>query len=117
MDAWFNPDSWMDSFVILAGLTITAGLPTWLASRNHKTLKEVKEQVTNGHANPLRMDMDMILTHINEISKDIDALAAMLVVEEADRRTADRDLRHDWHEQIREIEKRLVEIERFIDRQ
>lgn len=129
MNGWFNPDDWMDvidHLLLVLGVIGAAAVPSWFAARNHRELKDVKNQVVNGHKSPLRMDLDRVLerleevsSFVNEIFRGVSGLRSELVDEEARRRESVRELRTDMERnrsQIRDgidqIEQRLLELER-----
>lgn len=71
---WTDAETWLDiidhmwiGFVLIA----VAGVPSWFAARNHKSIKKVQDQVVNGHKTPMREDLDKLGENIISISKDI----------------------------------------------
>lgn len=69
---WENVEDLLDLVSnIWIGLVViaAAAVPSWLAARNHKTIKGIKEQVVNGHQTPMRADMDDMRT-ILDLIKD-----------------------------------------------
>lgn len=71
---FYNPDSWMDIVDHLwIGLVfiLVAGVPSWLAARNHTTIKAIKNQVVNGHEQPLRADLDRAIEAIESLARDV----------------------------------------------
>lgn len=96
MNAFPNPDNWMDVFTILLVSAMVA-LPSWLAARNHKTIQAVKDQVVNGHATPMRADLDMMREEIagirDELRGGFASIRADLTDEREARRAGDRSLR------------------------
>jgi hypothetical protein len=89
----FNPDNWMDVFTILA-VALIAAVPSWLAHRNHKVVKEIKGQVVNGHADTnLRNDVDRAIAAITDLAQDVRNLRKSLMDEESHRRLQISDLR------------------------
>lgn len=125
MNGWFNPDSWMDvidHFLLVVGVLITTMVPAWFAARNHKVIKDVKDQVVNGHKSPLRSDLDRVLARLDElsqfvvdISKGLAGLRSELGDEESRRRESVRELRGDADRNFAEIERKLSELENKID--
>jgi hypothetical protein len=91
-----NPDNWMDVFTILA-VALIAAVPSWLAHKNHKVVKEIKGQVVNGHKNspPLRDDLDRILSLMDALGDDVRLLRKDLMDEEKHRRLQISDLREE----------------------
>ena len=65
-----NPDGWLDAFVILAATAMVA-IPSWFAARNHKSIKKVTDQVVNGHATPMRADLDSMKNTLDDIHTDM----------------------------------------------
>lgn len=91
----FNPDGWLDVFTILA-VALVAAVPSWLAARNHSTLKDVKQQVVNGHtATNLRDDIDRAIHAVEALTHDVRSLRHDLMAEEDHRRLQINDLREE----------------------
>ena len=92
---WANPDDWLD-LVAYAwyGLVLIAiaGVPSWFAARNHRGISDIKNQVVNGHTEPLRADLDRAITAIGDLSGDVRGLRQDLAMEEDRRRAAVADL-------------------------
>ena len=65
-----NPDNWLDVFTILAATAMVA-IPSWFAARNHQSINKVTDQVVNGHATPMRADLDGMKSTLDEIHTDI----------------------------------------------
>lgn len=84
----FNPDSWMDVFVLLT-LAAIAAVPSWAALRNHKSIKEVADSVNN-RPTALRDDLDKAISAIEALAHDVRGIKADLMAEE-DRRRRDVD--------------------------
>lgn len=84
----FNPDSWMDVFVLLT-LAVIAAVPSWAALRNHKSIKEVADSVNN-RPTALRDDLDKAISAIEALAHDVRGIKADLMAEE-DRRRRDVD--------------------------
>jgi hypothetical protein len=135
MDFWFNPDSWMDvvdHVLLIVGGAITAIVPTWLTMKNNKAIKQVKEQVTNGHTSPMRLDLDRVLERLDDLSRfmyemshGVSKLHQQLVEEESRRRDGVRELheeieknRSELREQLKnsDLERRITELENRIRR-
>lgn len=91
-----NPDNWMDVVTILVATAIVA-VPSWLAARNHKVIKAVKDQVVNGHTTPMREDLDMLREEIaglrDEVRGGFAALRGDIGEERATRRSEDAAIR------------------------
>lgn len=78
---WENVEDWFDlASNIWIGLVVisAAAVPSWLAARNHKTMKKVQDQVVNGHKTMMRADMDdmrvlldLIKDAIHEVKTDV----------------------------------------------
>jgi hypothetical protein len=123
MNGWFNPDSWLDvvdHLLLILGVLLTLVVPTWISSRKtHRDLKDVKDQVKNGHTNTnLRDDVDRVLErleelsrHITEISRGFSGLKSELIDEEIRRRESVKELRGDLRDGISNIEGRLSNLE------
>ena len=91
-----NPDNWMDVVTILVATAIVA-VPSWLAARNHKVIKAVKDQVVNGHTTPMREDIDLLRGEIaglrDEVRGGFAALRGDIGEERATRRSEDAAIR------------------------
>lgn len=128
MDKWFNPDSWMDvadHILLIIGVVVTAAVPAWLSRRD---IRDVKNQVSNGHKSPMRLDLDRVLERledlsrfVNEIGRGVRGLRAELIDEEGRRRENVHELRADiersrgeCRDGIAHIERRLFELENRI---
>lgn len=72
-----DAQTWMDVIdhllVALAGIAVAA-VPSWFAARNHRGIQEVRaenrvirENVINGHPNPMRADMDAMDAKLNRV--------------------------------------------------
>lgn len=131
MNGWFNPETWLDivsQVLLVLGAVSIAVVPSWLSARNHQTLKDVKNQVVNGHKSPLRADLDIVLERLDRMSysiSDIDSnvkvLRAELIDEEVRRRENVRELhsdlersRQDLRSGMSHIERRLHDLERDV---
>jgi predicted RNase H-like nuclease (RuvC/YqgF family) len=123
MNGWFNPDSWMDvwsQFLLIVGAISIAIAPSWFSARKtHKDLRDVKDQVKNGHTNTnLRDDVDRVLArleelsrHVTEMSRGFSGLKSELIDEEIHRRESVKELRSDLRDGMSHIEGRLNELE------
>lgn len=91
-----NPDSWMDVFTILMVSAIVA-VPSWLAARNHKVVRAIKDQVVNGHSTPMREDIDLLRGEIaglrDEVRGGFAAMRGDIGEERATRRAEDAAIR------------------------
>ena len=74
MPSWSDAQNWLDiidhlwiGFVVI----LTAGIPSWFAARNGRSIKKVTDQVVNGHKTPLRADVDGIRDTLQEIHADV----------------------------------------------
>ena len=131
MNGWFNPDSWLDivdHVLLIVGALSMAIVPTWFAARNNRTLKAVKDQVVNGHKSPMRSDLDLVLTRLEDVSsrvdgiaRDVSGLRSELAEEENRRRDNVRELhndmsrnRSDLRDGISDMSRRLEILERDI---
>ena len=95
-----NPDDWMDvvdHIIIGLFMLLIAAIPTWLTVRSNKGIKDIKNQVVNGHSTALREDLDRAIKAIENvgndlasfrriISEEVSHLRSELVDEEARRR-------------------------------
>lgn len=71
---WTDAETWIDILDhIWIGLVVifAAGVPSWLAARNHVSIKKVQDQVVNGHTTPMRQDVDEIRDTLNDIRSDL----------------------------------------------
>lgn len=89
-----DPENLLDVFTILA-VAVIAAIPSWLAARNHKTIRDIKNQVVNGHTEPLRSDLDKAIAAIQALANDVTGLRKDLAMEEDRRRTQISDLADD----------------------
>lgn len=70
-------------------MVAVAGIPSYFAARNHKGIKDIKNQVQNGHTETnLRDDIDRALDAIASLVHDVRGIRADLMAEE-DRRRRD----------------------------
>lgn len=123
MNGWFNPDSWMDiadHLLLVLGVLLTLVVPTWIsAKKTHKDLKDVKDQVKNGHTNTnLRDDLDRVLERLEELSRHVTEIGrgfashkSELVDEEIRRRESVKELRDDLRDGMAHIEGRVTNLE------
>jgi hypothetical protein len=98
VNGWYNPDNLLDVLdhliLALTGIGVVA-IPSFLSARNHKSLRDIKDQVVNGHASPMRADLDKALAAIEALSRDIHDLRHDLLAERDSRRAQVDDLRSD----------------------
>lgn len=87
-----DPENWLDVVTILA-VALIAAVPSWLAHRNHKVVKDIKDQVVNGHENPMRFDLDRVIAAVDSLTEDVRHLRKDLMQEEDHRRVQIADLR------------------------
>lgn len=102
---WADPKDWLD--LVAYGwyglvLIAIAAIPSWLAARNHgtirrngETLDAIKTQVVNGHESPMRADLDRVIASIDRLGQNITSLRAELADEHTTRREQIRELRQD----------------------
>lgn len=90
-----DPENFLDVFTILA-VAVIAAVPSWLAARNHKSIRDIKDQVVNSHPETnLRDDLDRAISAIEALGHDVRALRGDLMAEEDRRRIQISDLRED----------------------
>ena len=104
-------DSWMDlianlwiGFVVI----LVAAIPGYMAARkNHKGIKEIRDQVVNGHADapPLRSDLDRVIVAIDNLAKDVTGLRRDLADEENRRRDHIAELRDEVNRKLGAIKR------------
>lgn len=88
-----NLDLLMNLWIGLVLITVAA-VPSWLAHRSHKTIREIKGQVVNDHPTTnLRDDLDRALDAIEAVACDVRGLRKDLMAEEDHRRLQISDLR------------------------
>lgn len=94
---WTDAENWIDIIDHLwIGIVVilAAGIPSWLAARNHKSLREVRDQVVNSHPESnLRDDLDRAIAAIADLSQDVRLLRKDLLAEESHRSLQISDLR------------------------
>lgn len=98
----FNPDSWMDVFTIVFGVTMTT-VPSWFAIKAHRTSAAVLSETKNGHTTPMRADLDRVIEAIDRMSHDITAIRHGLADEEDRRRAHVQEV----HQRIDELHRRI----------
>ena len=103
---WIDVDSWMDVAAnIWVGLVViaVAAIPGYMAARkNHKGIKEIRDQVVNGHADapPLRTDLDRVIASLTALTQDVHGLRRDLADEENRRRDHIAELRDELNRKI-----------------
>lgn len=102
-------DSWMDLVANLwIGLVVivVAAIPGYMAARkNHKGIKEIKDQVVNGHTQPMRTDLDRVIVAIDNLAQDIHGLRRDLADEENRRRDHIAELRDEVNRKLGAIKR------------
>jgi hypothetical protein len=101
-----NVDSWMDIIanlwvgIVVMAMAIIPGYMT--ARKNHKGIKEIRDQVVNGHADapPLRTDLDRVIASIDALAKDVTGLRRDLADEENRRRDHIAELRDEVNRKL-----------------
>jgi predicted nucleic acid-binding Zn-ribbon protein len=111
-----------DHFVMVMGAIGVAGVPSFFAARNHRELRAVKEQVTNGHADPMRVDLDRVIYTVGQtadavevMSRNLDSLREELRDEVTRRREGTRELRDDLERSRTERRESMQELRDDID--
>jgi gas vesicle protein len=98
----------------LVGIVIAA-VPSYFAHRNGKKIREIKEQVVNGHTDPLRFDLDKVITTLDKLTEksdqlghkvdiltsNVETLAVNVSDERVERRNQIRELREDVDSRLR----------------
>ena len=101
-----NIDSWLDIIANLwVGLVVLglAIIPGYMAARkNHKGIKEIRDQVVNGHADapPLRTDLDRVIASLDALAKDVTGLRRDLDDSENRRRDQIAELRDEVNRKL-----------------
>jgi hypothetical protein len=101
-----NVDSWLDIIanlwvgMVVLGLAIIPG--TMAARKNHKGIKEIRDQVVNGHADapPLRTDLDRVIASLDALAKDVTGLRRDLDDSENRRRDQIAELRDEVNRKL-----------------
>lgn len=101
-----NPDSWMDVFVILA-CTAMVAVPSWFAQRAHKSAEVIRNQVVNGHTEPMRADLDRAIEAINNLAHDVRGLRKDVYAEEERRHQSVKEIRDEVDWKFNELNRRL----------
>jgi hypothetical protein len=85
---------------------IVAAIPGYMAARrNHKGIKEIKDQVVNGHTEPMRTDLDRVIVAIENLAQDIHGLRRDLADEESRRRDHIAELRDEVNRKLGAIKR------------
>ena len=101
-----NVDSWLDIIANLwVGMVVLglAVIPGYMAARkNHKGIKEIRDQVVNGHADapPLRTDLDRVIASLDALAKDVTGLRRDLDDSENRRRDQIAELRDEVNRKL-----------------
>ena len=101
---WYDAQDWLDlvdhawyGLVLIA----VAGVPAWIAARNHKAIRQVKDQVVNGHTTPMRADMDLMRDDITGMRDEMRGGFASMRDDIAEERAARRDADASIRDEIR----------------
>lgn len=115
---WTDAQNWIDIIDhIWIGLVLiaVAGIPSYFAAQNGKGIKKISDQVVNGHPDPMRSDLDKVITKLSEtsdkvdqISRDITELRIELSHEEGRREISDRELRDDFDRKFMDFFQRFI---------
>lgn len=75
----FNPDGWMDSFVLIF-MSLAVAVPSIYAARSQRMVAKLDKSINNGHSpdQPLRGDVDEIRETLSDIRKDLHTLKSEL---------------------------------------
>lgn len=118
MNQWTDVENLLDlidhiwiGFVLIA----CAAVPAYFSARNHRGIKKIQDQVVNGHSDPLRKDLDLVIEKLSEtshkvddIAKDITSLRLELSQEEGRREISDRELRDDFDRKFMDFFQRFI---------
>lgn len=100
---WPQVDTWFDLIGnVWIGLVViaVAVVPSWLAARNHKSIKDIRTQVVNSHPETnLRDDLDRAIAAVDSLGHDVRMLRQDLMAEEDRRRIQIGDLRDEIEHQ------------------
>ena len=88
----FNPDSWMDSFVLIF-MSLAVAVPSIYAARSQRMVAKLDKSINNGHSpdQPLRGDVDEIRGTLSDIRQDLHTLKSELGDIRAELRTERKD--------------------------
>jgi len=108
-----DPDNWLDVVTILA-VALIAAIPTYFAQKArkaadsaHETAQVVREQVVNGHSEPMRADLDRAIAAINRLSEDMRLMRKDLFAEEERRHQSVKEIREEVDWKFNELNRRL----------
>lgn len=114
---WTDVQNWLDlvdHLWIGIVLIAAAAIPAIISARNHKGIKNIQHQVVNGHKDPLRSDLDKVITALNDMSHKVDSIShgvtslrEELLHEESRRRSSVAELRDDFDRKMAQV------LERF----
>lgn len=118
---WPNPENWidiLDHVLVALFMLAIAVVPSWISIRGNKGIKDIKNQVVNGHTSALRDDLDKALAAINGLSDDllkfrqaitddVSHLRRELSDEETRRRNNISDIRSEYERRFSSIDDRL----------
>lgn len=119
MIQWTDAQDWIDLIDhIWIGLVLiaVAVLPALIAARKtNKGIQKIQDQVVNGHASPLRSDLDRVIQKLDEtaekvdrISTDVNYLRTELLAEEGRRVISDNQLRDDFDSRFSEVLRKFI---------
>lgn len=109
MTQWLEVDSWIDllgNLWIGLVLVAVAAVPSFLAHRTGRDVKQVRQQVENQHATNLRDDVDRAIHGIEALATDLRGLRQDLAAEEARRREHIDELRDEVNRKLDGIRSR-----------
>lgn len=120
---WPNPDGWLDILdhvVVAAFMLLVAVVPTYMTIRGNRGIRDIKNQVVNGHkdAPPLRADLDRALKAISvlgeelssfrsQITRDVAHIRSELADEEERRRSHISEVRSEYDRKLTSLHNRL----------
>lgn len=94
--SWSDAQNWLDILDhIWIGLVVilAATIPSVMAARNHRSLRDIKDQVVNSHPETnLRDDLDRAIAAINDLGNEVRGLRSEMLAERANRRAEISDL-------------------------
>lgn len=110
MNGWFNPDGYLDLIsqvlLIVGGLAI-AIVPSWFAAKANSTAQKLDKSISNGHATPMRADLDRVIDAIDRLSHDVSAIRRDLADEETRRRDHVAELREELHRKVDDLHRKF----------
>lgn len=88
----FNPDNWMDSFVLIF-MSVMLAVPSIYAARSQRMVAKLDKSINNGHSpdQPLRGDVDEIRRTLSDIHRDLHTVKSELGDLRAELRTERKD--------------------------